>query len=398
MVSRCRPARWLGLALLSVAGACASSSIELPPPQFITEPDPAGVESVLFLIGDAGDAQKEYAPILTRLAQDVEAWTQRLGRDSAVVVIFLGDNVYPLGMHLPEADEFPRDSAVVADQVAIVNGPHARARGTRGYFVAGNHDWGLREEWEGYVRLKTMSDFLDRERQRTGAAVYLEPEPGTGGPFTFDLGRQVRIILLDTAWWILDGGKLGLDSRAAILGGIREAMQEAGERQVVIGTHHPFRSAGPHGGEVSFWRTLGVRYLLTRSGALLQDLTSIPFRDFEAGLRSIFSELDPPLIFAGGHEHSLQLFEAVDPTDPAFSIVSGSASKLSSLGSQAGMLFGASSPGYFRVLVGTDGRVSLFIEAAPEEFLECEGDPAELAICVEQGVAAFRTIYSRQLR
>ena len=49
---------------------------------------------------------------------------------------------------------------------------------------------------------------------------------------------------------------------------------------------------------------------------MLEDITSLPYRRLAQGLRNTFARNEPPLIFAGGHEHSLQVIEGVEPTDP----------------------------------------------------------------------------------
>lgn len=383
--------------LIALEAGCAPRSPPLPTPEPVQAPDASEVERVLFLVGDPGTARWEYYPILPRLQQDIEGWTQRLERDSAVVVLFLGDIVYPLGLHPVGSDLFPHDSAIVMDQVRLLAGPFARQRQAQGYFMAGNHDWGLEEEFEGYVRLKNLDEFLDRAKAATGANVQLVPDVGTGGPYVVDFGEAIRILVLDTAWWLLAGDDLRAE-HAVVLDSIRAAVRSAGDRQIVFAAHHPFKSAGPHGGGFSFWRTFGLRYLLARSGAILQDLTSEPYRQLERGLRAIFADTGPPLAFVGGHEHSLQVFRGAGPTDPAYSLVSGSASKLSRLGRGEGMLFGQSAPGYMRLIIEKDGGMNLFVEAAPDRFQRCpKGDP-ERARCMAEGVAAFRTIYSQRLR
>ncbi|MEX2569741.1 MAG: hypothetical protein WD737_00445 [Gemmatimonadota bacterium] len=383
---------------MAAAAACAPVPPEFPIPENVPVPDPAEVESVLFLVGDAGDARMEHSPILQRLRDDVEGWSERLEQDSTVVVLYLGDIVYPLGLHPPDAPEFPSDSAIVMDQVAVVAGPAAVSRSARAYFLAGNHDWGLEEEWAGFDRLTNLANFLAAANATRGANVAVAPDPGTGGPHVVDVGRHLRLLLLDTAWWILDGGQLGLDDRPEVLSRIREAMRQAGGREIMVAAHHPFRSAGPHGGEVSFWRTLGIRYLLTQSGAVLQDITSVPYRELEAGLRSIFASEGSPLAFVGGHEHSLQLFEALESTDPAYTLVSGSGSKLSSIAEQPGMLFGKSAPGYMRLIVEKDGGMTVFVEATGAEYLSCEGAAEGEAVCMEEGMAAVQTVHFESLR
>lgn len=394
-----RGARTLCIALLAALSAsCARQLITLPAPQAVPLPPAAEVERVIFLVGDAGEARVTHYPILTTLQTDIEWWAANLEADSAVAVLFLGDIIYPDGLHAPGTDQYPADSAIVMDQISLLAGPASVSRGARGYFIAGNHDWGLKQEWEGFVRLKTLEEFLEMGSATTGAHVALAPTAGTGGPEILDLGAHVRLLMLDTAWWLLDGGRLSLENRDDVLALIEEAMESAGDREVFFAAHHPFRSAGPHGGEFNFWRTFGARYLLARSGAILQDVTSLPYRELERGLRAIFERQGPPFGFIGGHEHSLQVFGSVRPTDPRFSIVSGSASKLSGIGAADGMYFARDWPGYMRLVVEKGGGMTLFVVGAPPEFQECPTSEPRRTECMAEGVAAFRTIHSQRLR
>lgn len=386
------------LALLVLLVGCSVPRAPLVVHERISLPEPGEVAQVVFLVGDAGQARMESYPIMPRVRDDIEWWAERLEADSAVSVLFLGDIVYPLGLHPPGSDLFPHDSAIVMDQVQLLAGPASTARQAHGYFMAGNHDWGLKTEWEGFVRLKTLDDFLGMARQATGAHAHLVPEAGTGGPYVVDVGDHVRLLLLDTAWWLLDEGSGGAAARDEVLRKIEEAIVEAGAREVLIAAHHPFKSVGPHGGGTSFWSTLGVRYLLTRSGAILQDLTSVPYRELSRGLRLIFERTGPVLAFIGGHEHSLQVIGAVNETDPTYSIVSGSASKISSIGTTPGMRFAHSAPGYMRLFIMKDGGLRLFVEAAPVEFRACSGSERARAECMSKGVASFETVYSQRLR
>jgi hypothetical protein len=384
-----------GLVCLFVLSVCTRTPAPLPPAQFVTAPDTSDVESVIFLMGDAGDAHADRSPVLHRLAMDIEAWSARLERDSAVAMLVLGDVVYPEGVRPHGSRHYDRDTAVVMSQVRLVSGAAALARGSRAYFLAGNHDWGLRRHWPGYIRLRNLEEFLDYARARTGADVRLSPPAGSGGPEVVDFGQHVRLLLLDTAWWLLEGDE---EAKQSVLQGIERAIAEAGGREIIFAAHHPFTSAGPHGGQFSFWETGGFRYILYRSGAILQDITSGPYRELERGLRPIFERHGPPLAFVGGHEHSLQLLEGIRPTDPRFHVVSGSMSKNTEVGKAEGLLFGASAPGYARLVIERGGGMTLFIEAAPTEFLHCPAAEPARGQCMQRGVAAFRTMSSVRIK
>lgn len=385
--------------VLGTTGACQESpspaeaprggelSASAPPAD---EPDPERVESVLVLLGDPGEARTVDHPILPRIRREVETWAGGLERDSAVAVVILGDLIYPEGLPPRDAPTFERDTLRLASQLRLVAGPVARRRGARAFLVAGNHDWGQREDWEGAVRLLRIQAFVDGWRE-AGVAASLRPEAGTGGPAVVDMGERLRLVLLDTAWWLLDAEP---EQKEDVVEGVAEALRGAGDRRVVMAAHHPFESAGPHGGFVSVGRSLGIHFLLARSGALLQDLNSGPYRALRRALLEVFRRTSPPAVFAGGHEHSLQVIRPSEPHAPEVSLVSGSASRLTPVGPAPGLVFGASAPGYALLFVMEDGDLHLQLRAAPPRFLECPAPEAERRRCMEAGVEAFDTVWA----
>jgi len=383
----------LGIVLL---GACASSPDgRIPPHVPIAEPHPDSVESVLFLIGDAGMTLESYPAVTVQLQREVEWWSARLGRDSATAVIFLGDNVYPRGVHAPGDPEYPRDSAQLDDQVSVVRGPAATRYRTTAWFTAGNHDWAQSTTERGLRQLRYQEALLNRVRSR-GPRVSLLPRAGDGGPHIVDVGRHLRVLFVDTAWWLLE---ISEEAKQKVIDGVEAAMRDRGQREIVIVAHHPLKSGSAHGGLISVWQTLGVEYLLSKSGAMLQDLNSIPYRALNTGLRGVFERAGPPLLFAGGHDHSLQVLEATDPTDPHFMIVSGAASKTSKVEWRPGMLFKESNPGYMRLVTWKNGIVQLFVTAAPDDAVDCGSRRgAGREECIENGLREFRTYYSLELR
>ncbi len=356
------------------------------------------VASVLFLFGDPGKARYLKYPILPKLAREVDTWSARLDRDSSVVVVALGDIIYPDGMRDPDpaSPAFEIDSLRVESHIDVVRGAGARSHGARLYFLAGNHDWGLAEDRVGTTHLKNLGRFIDRARARDDVNVDLVPEAGTGMPYVVDL-EHVRLVLLDTAWWIFDAEP---NRKEAMLERVAEALATAGEREVIIAAHHPYASAGPHGGETTVWKDLGIRFLMARSGAMLQSLDSRVYGELHAGLQDVFARVERPLAFIGGHEHSLQVIRGDSATAPRYSMVSGSASKLTPVGWLPGMLYRRSAPGYMRVVVRKSGAVDLYVEAAPEQFLVCPDDPdaaMDWERCMEEGVASYETVFSMRL-
>lgn len=373
--------------------ACGGPPPELPAPQSVPEPHPSEVERVLFLIGDAGEAKTFTSPVLNVLQRDVEEWSDRLASDSAVAVLFLGDIRYPFGLRPRRSDNFTEDTMVVMAQVRVVAGPRALERGARAYFLAGNHDWGVREDFAGYLRLRRLDQFLDLAADLTGAAVRMTPEPGSGGPFILDWEPDIRLLLLDTAWWLMAAQE---EDRDEFLDSLDAAVASAGDRTVIFAAHHPLKSVGMHGGRFSITDKLGIGYVLRRAGAWIQSLNSPTYRKFNRSLRATFARHGPPFLFIGGHDHSLQVIGRVQETDPLFNLVSGSGSKLTDVGPEPGLYFARAAPGYMRLLLTRDGGIHVTVVGGDPDYLLCPED--EGPSCLRDGIATFETLHSQRLR
>ncbi|MGD2067560.1 MAG: hypothetical protein PVI57_02665 [Gemmatimonadota bacterium] len=379
-------------AILAVA-ACG------PPPPTVSDwtplPSPTGpeVDAVVFLVGDAGEALPGRSPVLAVLQREVEAWSSRLARDSAVSVVFLGDLVYPNGVHERGSPEFPRDSSRLRAQVDVLSGPVARRRGTRGIFLPGNHDWGQTTGAEGVAHLRNLEGLLAAMAEERGLGVGLLPPAGQPGPVALDVGDRLRLVLMDTQWWLRPHED---PWEAPIVRALGQALRTAGRREVIIAAHHPFLSGGPHGGPTPFWKGLGLLYVLRRSGALIQDVNSPPYRALLVGLREIFEESGRPLLWAGGHDHSLQVLEGWSDDQPRWSVVSGAGSKLTGVSGARGMLYGASRPGFMRVTLLENGEAQLHVYAGRDGI--CEEDGPLLDRCMEEGVAGFHVVWARRLQ
>lgn len=384
------PLRTAAFAWVGFAAACAPAPFVPPPHEPAPEPAPSEVAAVVFLVGDAGDTPRERAPLLHRLRQDVESWSSALPSDSSVVVLYLGDNVYPVGVRDRGDPAFAADSARLAGQVWAVTGPEARRRGTTTHFLPGNHDWGNTTDGTGVARLQNQAALLADLTSGSGAAV-MTPAPGAPGPVAVDVGRIVRLVLLDTHWWLQsddDGAK------EEVLGRLSEQLFEARGRPTVVAAHHPYASGGPHGGGV-----IDPFFLLRKAGALVQDLNSGPFRELLAGLSRSFRESDRPVAYVAGHDHSLQVLRTAGPGAPAWSLVSGAGSKLTPVAETPGLEWAGTGPGYMRLVVSADGGVTLFVEQAPPDARSCADVPmAAAGDCVGRGAAAFTTAYSLRLR
>ncbi len=370
------------------------SCMPAPPPNPVTEllpePAPTEVDAVLILIGDAGATDGLGSPLLTFAAADVERWSSDLARDSAVAVLFLGDNVYPNGVRDRSHRDFPTDSTRLMNQVAIVAGEAARRWSTPAIFLAGNHDWGSDGGADGLARLTNQERLLDSSRAEHDSNVRLAPRAGLGGPEILDIGERARVLLIDSQWWLVEPDST---ARQDVIDGLEAGISDAEGRHVVLAAHHPTATGGAHG-RVSLWRGFVVRRLLQSFGARSQDLSSSRYRSFIGAQREAFGQNAPPLAIVGGHDHSLQVLEGTVPGDPGWILVSGAGSKRTGVSDWPGMRFHAEGPGYMRIVFYKDGRAQVFVIEGGRDALKCPDSKRNQAECIRRGASTFRTVYT----
>ena len=392
---RAAPSAASAAALLIATAACGPGALpELPDSEPVPLPDPADVDAVVFLIGDAGAAAENRSPILQALREDIERWSEALGRDSAVSVLYLGDLVYPVGVRDRDHRSFPVDSVRLWNQIAVLAGPSARGHHAEGLFLAGNHDWGNRSGELGIERLRNLEEQLAFARE-DGVAASLLPAAGLPGPVIRDLGNSLRFVLLDTHWFLQERSA---PAKQEFFDRIASALTESGERHVLMAAHHPYRSAGPHGELLPGSDALGLEFLLKKSGTLVQDLNSPVYAEFLDRLRATFRRTSrPPLVFAGGHDHSLQVMAGQEVYDPVHVLVSGAGSKLTGVTAAPGLRYAAARPGYMTLVVRRDGAMDLFVTAGDPGRLECTGSGPELRECMSAGVDSVEIVHSETL-
>lgn len=362
----------------------------------VEPPEPDAVDAVVFLIGDAGDAERGTSPVLARLRSDVEFWAERIPADSAVTVLFLGDNVYPVGIRDRDHPDFETDSSRLWSQIDVVGGPLARARGVQGLFMAGNHDWGNMAGERGLARLANQEAQIDHARA-SGLAVRLLPSAGAPGPVVVDLEDRARLVLMDTHWFLQERDAR---ARATFFEALRAGLEGAEGRHLILAAHHPYQSAGPHGDLAPGAKALGLMWLMKKSGTLVQDLNSPIYDDLLRELRASFRTTGRrPLIFAGGHDHSLQVMDPITPDGPRNVLVSGAGSKLTRFAPTDQLRYAATRPGYMTIVFRENRAVDLFVTASAEpEEGPCRGlDGDDLERCVAEGAAEMQIVYSERL-
>jgi hypothetical protein len=343
-----------------------------------TAVNPRDVELTLFLIGDAGAPAKD-EPVLYVLRREVRA-----DRAERRAILFLGDNVYPRGLPDTNAVTLPRyPESARRLQAQIDVGLQTK---TPTWFIPGNHDWAYMTA-SGWDAIKRQGDYI---AAHGGTLVQMQPRGGCPGPVAVDPSPHVRLILLDTQWWLHDyerpqhpNSDCPYDSPGEIVNAMNRLMLQAPGKQIVVAGHHPLATGGEHGGNFSLedqlfpLRTfsknlyiplpvLGSYYTLNRQqGASNQDVAGPKNQRMRRAFELVF-ERRKPLVYVSGHDHDLQV---MDGKTARHILVSGSGifGHFSKVVARANTRYAAAKSGFMRIDFLRDGRARLAVITVDSE-------------------------------
>ena len=298
--------------------------------------NPDSINQRIFLIGDAGTMDGPTHPVIDWLKKNVD-WN-----DEKNTVIFLGDNIYPLGLPLQGEPTYPHSKAILDDQISLVKNKKAKA-----YFIPGNHDW-RNGKLGGWEQVLNEVDYINSRDLKN---VQAWPLYGCPGPVEVDLSDKVVVALIDSQWFLYLHEKPGPGSTCSAKT-IDEFGVELGEivaahpnQLVIIATHHALASYGPHGGDYN-WRThifpftevnpnlyiplpiIGSIYPLARG--IFGSVQDVPHPLYKTMINTIEEVMKKHsnTIAVAGHDHGLQFIEKPKGKDSLSYIVSGAGSEL----------------------------------------------------------------------
>ena len=367
-----------GRALVLLLGAAACARNVVPSGPRPPRAEPSRIETSVYLIGDGGNPAPAGEPVLAALSS-------ALARDPArSFVIFLGDNIYPRGLDDDSSSVAMREQKrrLAAQLVPLLE------NGVRGIVVPGNHDW-ARHGPSGWASIQAQERFvrdtvaaleraLNVRTPQEEISVELLPKRGCPGPWIKDVGDHLRVLVLDTQWWLHPFDRpnqkyCGDDAATRTVERIRAALAGSGGRRTLVVAHHPLETAGEHGGYFDlkshlfpftgagdqwfFWvplPLLGSLYPLARMhGVDPQDLSNAFNCRMRAVVDSAFRPVAPDL-YAAGHDHGLQVLKG---GAARYEAVSGGGiyGHTDRIGRHRNSLFSATASGFMRLDVMRDG-------------------------------------------
>lgn len=318
--------RNLSVFMIGLLTSCATLKTQYgEQPQEIREnfKDHSQVSHTFFLVGDAGNWDQQQKPEVFSLLES------RLKiADSSSTLIFLGDNIYPLGMPKEGARDY--ESAQRRLDLQIGLGKNFKGKTV---FIPGNHDWyhgldGLKRQEEAVAAALGKKSFL--------------PRKGCGISHV-NISDQVGLIVIDSEWYLQDwddhpnmNEDCDIKTRDAFFDELENKINDYQNRTTIIAMHHPLMTYGPHGGAFSARKQLyplkynfplpGVgsimNVLRATSGVSPEDLQNKKYNAFVKRVKTLIQGRDN-VVVVSGHEHNLQYIDK----NGIKQVVSGAGSK-----------------------------------------------------------------------
>jgi len=314
----------------------------------------------IVLIGDGGQFTGGKHPVSDAIRATVPL-------DAKTVVVFLGDNVYKVGLPDDQVITYAIAHNVLDSQVSIVAKTNARL-----YMIPGNHDWN-NGSFNGIQTILREQGYISQLGQDN---VHFLPEGGCPGPVEVPINDDIVLIVIDTQWWLHPYDKPGIESdcpyktKDEVITQLSDLIGRNYKKLVIIATHHPMRSNGVHGGLFGFKQhifpltdmkkglyiplpVLGSIYPIARGVfGTPQDLRHPDYANMIHEIQEV-TKSHPNVIFVAGHEHNLQLLKDTGN----YYIVSGAGSKTSRVNKTKRSLFVSDKTGFATLEISKNKNV-----------------------------------------
>jgi hypothetical protein len=276
-------------------------------------------------------------------------------------------------LHLGDITPSRKDSVNTRSNIDWLLDLGRKAPDEKVYFVPGDKDWDNSKR-DGWNNVKQLEKEISLRTDKSGI---LLPSSGCPGPEIIDLTNDLRIIVINTQWWMHPHRKPGITdndckcrTEQEFLDALEDAIQESAGKNLIIAGHHPVLSYGNYGGRIPFKRHLfplpdvtgmqnvplpglGTIYAAYRQNVgTARDMAYPAYERFVDGMEKIFIKHDN-LIYAASHEYNLQL----NYTGNNYYVISGSISKREPVGDGEETLFSSSATGFSKLEYYTDGSI-----------------------------------------
>jgi hypothetical protein len=307
----------------------------------------------IILVGDAGHSaldplQASIKKIITRASVIPEKTT----------IVALGDNIYMAGY--PQLDdeqkEFDEDQL---ESISFLDAQleAAKQSGARMFFVPGNHDWYATE-------VDSQAQHIHSYSAQHAVDISFKPYSKDREPLPQSIDLDgVSIVFLDTEWLRSANSADRKNAFTALNTILTKIRFEQPDNLILITAHHPLETNGPHNGYITsfgYWFIINIIdlfYDITE-----QDIVHPDYASMIDGINQITGAYDH-VVFAAGHDHSLQVFRRPHDYGPEYTIVSGAGntSKVSGVWHSDNTRFALAQEGFIELNITESGtHLSVF--------------------------------------
>ncbi len=183
-------------------------------------------------------------------------------------------------------------------------------------FIPGDKEWDNGGN-KGLKKVKALQDFLDT---KSANASLIFPRSGCLGPKKIDIGDQLRIIAINSQWFLQDKRPDEEDTDCKIFNEhefwdeLNDELADSDNRNIIVAVHHPPLSYGKYAG----YKLLKQHFIPPIFGSMIasfhqniggpDDLSNEHLSHFS---KQLFSKTKqhPGLIITSAHEYDLQLLQ-----------------------------------------------------------------------------------------
>jgi len=307
-------------------------------PEYKSDLEEIEIHTRLLLIGDAG-LFLENDPTLAALTH----WADAIAGST---VLFLGDNIYDDGMVEEKRAEAQR---ILGQQLAAVS--------SRKVVIPGNHDWGMNPAEQNIAAILNQQAYVDS--WPAGNAIFT-PRDGCIGPEKVVLAQRqngmprVVLLLLDPTPFMSPGLRELCPrdiSDEAHFAALEALLAEHSDDFVVVASHYPMITGGPHGGlSYGFPVNILVSFFGWLYGGLGNTYEPL-YAEWISRTQDVLRS-NPPLLYAAGHDHNLQILESQGEVGVHVVSGAGAPQRVSTVTNIPETIFAHAAPGFFVLDIG----------------------------------------------
>ena len=288
---------------------------------------------------------------------------------------YLSEEVNPFTiLHLGDITDPVQSGERAGDLEILYNISNGNGHG-RMLFVPGDKDWNN----SGRDGLKRVRELEKMAEDLPGGSPVFLPAEGCPGPAVVDISPHLRLIMINTQWWmhpydIPEAPDSDCDNltKEEVIETLEELIEESEGRNILIVGHHPIISSGVYGGHMTIQKHLfpltdirsGLKVPIPVLGSFyaafrqnvgnVRDMANENYKEFIDQMSDVMAR-HPGLIYASAHDYSLQLLEFQE----GFQLISGSINEKEPVGKEPGEIYTASQYGFIKLAYHNSGEIRI---------------------------------------